>query len=190
MEDMLAYSSQVVNDSYHEAARAVFFHRAGIEIVELYVYGEGKIHTEWPNEPTPQQALDLAAGCLAGPLSQYVLHKQEVPPIPFKNFVQSADSAQETAEIMESMGFPVDADALREVRPNEVGDDYEDALAMLQIAKSSCGGLEACYEATLEKVRTDLGSWWSEIHAVAEELMKKQRLDGSEAIRAMRESRN
>lgn len=180
----MEYPAQVVNDCYHEAAHAVFFHRAGIEITQLYVYGEGKIGVKWPTEaPPPEQAMELAAGCLAGPLSSHRLYGRDIQPPSFEDFLQTADSADAMATMMEEMGFATSADDLRAIRPPEVGDDYEDALQMLKVAEASYGGLEACYEATVEKVRQGLESWWPEIRAVAEEVMKSKRLDGSEAAR-------
>ncbi len=185
----MPYPGQVVSDCYHEAAHAVFYHRAGIVISELYVYGEGKIRVEWPTEaPPPEQAMGLAAGCLAGPLSSYRLHGQDIHPPSFEEFLQIADFADATAKMMEEMGFATNAEDLRAIKPPESGDDYEDALQMLKVAQASCGGLEACYEATVEGVRHGLESWWPEIRAVAEELMKSERLDGSEAVRLMESS--
>lgn len=181
----MTLSEQVVSDCYHEAAHAVFWHRAGVEITELYVRGEGKIWTEWPTTPSPEKALDLAAGCLAGPLSSYPLHGQEIRPMAFDDFLATADFAASAAELMEQAGFPVSAEDLRAVRPDEAGDDYEDALGMLEIGQAACGGLETCYEAVLEKVRLGLEQWWEEIRAVAEALMGAGRLSGPEAVRAI-----
>lgn len=185
----MPYHAQVVSDCYHEAAHAVFFHRAGIKISKLYVYGEGKIGVEWPTgTPPPEQALELAAGCLAGPLSSYKLHGQDIQISPFEDFLQATDSANAMARMMEEMGFATNVDDLRAVIPPEDGDDYEGALEMLKIAEGSCGGLEACYEATVEKVRQGLESWWPEIRAVAEQLMKSKRLGGSETVRLIESS--
>lgn len=180
----MAYPDQIVDDSYHEAAHAVFFHRAGLEISELYVYGEGKIKVEWPTEaPPPEQAMELAAGCLAGPLSVYKLHGQEIPTLPYEDLAREADSAEATASMMGDLGFAVNADDLRAIRPPECGDDYEDAFEMLKVAEVAYEGPEVCYAATVERVRQGLESRWSEIRAVAEELMKSERMSGSKVVR-------
>ena len=179
------YSEQVVDDCYHEAAHAVFWHRAGIEILELRVDGEGKILSEWPTDPSPAQALDLAAGCLAGPLSVSVMRGQGLQPMAFDDFVRTADFAAATAELMGQAGIAVDPEHLRAIRPDDFGDDYEDTLSMLQIAQPECGELESCYEAAVERVRRGLDEWWAEIQAVAEALMEARLLSGTQAVRVM-----
>ena len=176
----MAYLTQVVNDAYHEAAHAVFYHHAGLTLTELYVYGEGKVRVEWPTAPSPEQALQIAAGCLAGPLSWYALHGQEINPLPFEDFVEEADFAGAAARAMEEMGFDVNPDELRAIRPPEVGDDLEDALAMLEIAGQARGGVESCYEEALRGVYEGLEAWWPKIGAVAKALMESRRLDGAD----------
>ena len=178
----MSYSAQVVADCYHEAAHAVFFHRAGVEIAGLWVHGQGTIEHRWPDSPPPEQALALAAGCLAGPLASYPLDGEEVLPMAFDDFVATADAASAIADGMAGLGLNVAAEDLRAVWPENFGDDYGDALAMLEFAVPACGGLEACYDAAIEKVRRGFAQRWGEVEAVARALLGAGRLTGAEAV--------
>lgn len=180
----MPYSEQVVEDCYHEAAHAVFWHRAGVEITDLYVYGEGKARTEWPDSPAPNRALDIAAGCLAGSLSWYPLRGHEINPLPFDDLLSGADLAS-AAELMAPPGSSVDPELLRGILPEEHGDDYEDALVMLEKSQPDCGGLEECYSEAIERVRRGFDERWEEIRAVAVALMVHGRVRGGEAVRIM-----
>lgn len=185
----MAHSEQVVEDCYHEAAHAVFFHDAGVEIRGLWVGGQGTIDHEWPNSPPSGRALALAAGCLAGPLSAQRLRGEEFLPMAFDEFVAAADAASSFSEEMAGFGFAVDPEALRAVWPEQVGDDYEDALAMLETAQPECGELEECYREALSEVRRGLEERWEEIEAVAVALMGDGRLDGPATVRVIEEAR-
>ena len=118
----MPYSEQVVEDCYHEAAHAVFFHDAGVEIKELWVGGQGTIDTLWPASPPPEQALVLASGCLAGPLAVHRLRGEVLRPMAWDDFVAAADAAASVSEEMAGFGFAVDPEALRAVWPGGTHD--------------------------------------------------------------------
>jgi hypothetical protein len=86
-EKYLDYSQRAIEDCYHEAAHAIFWHRAEVEITELRVGGEGKIETQWSIDPPPERALEMATGCLAGPLSAGILRGHGFQPMTFAQFI-------------------------------------------------------------------------------------------------------
>lgn len=178
----MVHSEQAVDDGYHEAAHAVFSHRARVEIVELRVGGEGKIETQWPTDPLPEQALDIAAGCLAGLLSVGVMRGQGFKPMTFDEFLEVADFAESTSRLMGDVGIPIDPEDLRAIIPDQIGDDYEDALAMLAIAQPVCGDLEQCYRVVIDRLKQGFEDWWEEIDTVANALLQNGRLSGHETV--------
>lgn len=77
MSDRAGFSEGYVQDCYHEAAHAVFYHRAGLAVHGVVVPpgstgGQGLTSAEEVGQSlSPQQALGVAAGDLAGWYAEY-----------------------------------------------------------------------------------------------------------------------
>jgi hypothetical protein len=165
------------NLAYHEAAHAVAFYHAGLQINYVHVSAQGRINVEWPHDPDASQAMALAVGCLAGPYSWYVLHGEEIPNQPLDDFLQEPDDMAALAAFSGS-----NVEELRAMNPSNHGEDNVDALEMLRIAESTCGGLERCYERMLERVKQGLVEWWPEIRTLADRLFVTGFLSGDECV--------
>ncbi len=124
--------------------------------------------TAVPVEPYPWQALSRATGLLAGEYAVYRRRGKQVRPKPFEEFVAEAEDILE----LRAEGEP----------EGESDEGY--AFEMLQVAAGSglCEGLEDCYRLACKTAILNLGLWWSEIAAVAEQLREIGELSGEEVV--------
>ncbi len=188
MSDRAGFSEGYVQDCYHEAAHAVFYRRAGVTVHGVSVPpgstgGQGLTSVEEvdPNPPSGQ-ALDVAAGDLAGWYAEYRRVGREVRWIPFPDFVAESEFAAFTSF---ASTLP---NVLEAVPPDDIPDDFLRAFAMLHLAAGSPGdprALESPYEELRRKVERGLQDWWPEVEAGATRLIEAGQLDAEEVAGAI-----
>ncbi len=191
MSDRTGASEEYVQDCYHEAAHAVFYCKAGVTVHGVCVPpgstgGQGLTSVEemGPNPP-PGQALDGAAGDLAGWYAEYKRLGREVLWIPFPDFL--AESEYIAANFFASTL----ADVLKTVPPDDVPEDFLRTLARLHVAAGSPDdprALEELYEEVQRKVERGLRDWWPEVEAVATRLIEAGQLNAEEIAEALEEA--
>lgn len=187
MSDRAGFSEGYVQDCYHEAAHAVFYRRAGVTVHGVSVPpgstgGQGLTNVdEVGQSPSPQQALDVAAGDLAGWYAEYRRVGKGVRCEAFDGFVAKAEDG--------AWGFGMTlADVLKTVPPHHTPDDFLHALMMLDLAAGSAGNpraLEGLYEEVCREVERGLQDRWPEVEAVAARLVEAGQLDAEEIAEAL-----
>jgi len=162
---------------YHEAAHAVFAYHVRLPILHVVVTEELEaicVTSRLP-KPYPHQGIELAAIYLAGEHALWKQCGQEVPHMPFNEFVVVAGT---------------EAEDLANGLDGHAG-DHAGALELVQVAAnnpaSGWGGIEGCYEEAYRIAASKVGLWWDEITVVAEELREISNLDGTECAALIEE---
>lgn len=188
MPDHAEMPEEYVKDCYHEAAHAVFYRRAGLTVHGVSVPpgstgGQGLTRVEVVGANPPSvQALDVAAGDLAGWYAEYKRLGQEALWISFPDFVSESEFVAST-----SFGSTL-SDILKTVPSDDIPDDFLRAFAMLDLAAGSPGdprALESSYKEVCRKVKRGLQDWWPEVDAVATRLIVAGQLDDGEIAEAI-----
>jgi len=140
---------------YHEAGHAVFYYHANLKINFVHVPGEGNVCAEWPNHPHPEQAIDLAASCVAAWYTEARGRGETFPHMSFEDFMAYAEA--ERADM--------------QFAPLGLVSDSAEALDMLELAASRYANpqdkMSECYKAMCDTVDRNLEFWWPEIEALA-----------------------
>lgn len=160
---------------YHEAGHAVFQYRAGLKINYVCVpMGEGDVAAEWPCKPTPEQAMKLAASCVAAWFAEAKYLGVERQHMSFDDFYADADGERQFNEML---GTP----------PGRASDAAE-TLNMLEVAADhSQAVLPELYKEMCNEIDAGISEWWPEIKAVAEAVFEADNgyLDGEDTVQAI-----
>ncbi len=176
-------------DAFHEAAHAVFSYHAGAFIKWATITnaeGGGLVKDILPDNPSADQYVLLSAGALAGSHSAERSHGQEHNWRTFEQF--RLDAENEIVEFADMMG--VDPEHLKSISPYDTDDEqaYQFLQSAMDYSQNRWTSPEECYEEVCRQLAQGCDSWWSEIEAVAEGLLKSDsgRLEGDEIVKLIR----
>ena len=154
---------------YHEAAHAVFAYHARLPIRHVVVTEELEaicVTSRLP-KPYPHQGIELATLYLGGEHALWKRCGQEIPHVPFDEFVVVAETeAEDLAN-----------------GPDGHAGDHAGALELVRLAAnnaaSAWGGIESCYQEACRIAASKVELWWDEITVVAGRLREISYLDGT-----------